>query len=56
MGNKTCQCTKGAFEHLRKLGPKSFSKTYMKVELKETSYCWKLGKERMHKTNEKELV
>jgi hypothetical protein len=37
MGSKTCQCTKGAFEHLRKLGLKSSSKTYMKVELKETS-------------------
>jgi len=26
MGSETYQRTKGAFEHLRKLGPKSFSK------------------------------
>jgi hypothetical protein len=37
MGSKTCQHTKGASEHLKKPRPKSFSKTYMKVELKETS-------------------
>jgi hypothetical protein len=37
MGSETCQHTKKASKHYRKLGPKSFSKTYMKVELKETS-------------------
>jgi hypothetical protein len=38
MGSETYRCTKGAFEHSRKLGPKSFSKTFMRVELKETSH------------------
>jgi hypothetical protein len=40
MGSETYQCTKGAFEHLRKPGPKSFSKTFMRVELKETSHLF----------------
>jgi hypothetical protein len=34
LGSKTYRCTKGAFEHSRKLGPKSFSKTFMRVEFK----------------------
>lgn len=46
-GSETYRCTKGAFEHSRKPGPKSVSKTFMKVELKETSYpfyaTWRFG-------------
>jgi hypothetical protein len=38
MGSETYQCIKGAFEHSRKLGFRSFLKTFMKVELKETNH------------------
>jgi len=40
MGSKTYRCAKRAFEHSRKHGPKSFSKTFMRVEFKETSHLF----------------
>jgi len=40
MGSETYRCTKGAFEHSRKHGLKSFSKTFMRVKFKETSHLF----------------
>jgi hypothetical protein len=44
MGSKTCRRTKGAFKHSNILGPKSFLKIYMKVKLKDASWCQKFKK------------
>jgi hypothetical protein len=43
MGSKTYRCTKGTSGNSKKLGPKSLSKTCMRVELKKTSWWQKLG-------------
>jgi len=40
IGSETYQGTKGAFEHSRKHGPKSFLKTFMRVKFKETSHLF----------------
>jgi hypothetical protein len=38
MGRKVYQQTRGASRHFKKLGPKSFPNTQMKVESKEVSW------------------
>jgi len=42
MGSITYWHNKGASGNLEEPGPKNLSKTYMKVESKETNWHWKL--------------
>jgi hypothetical protein len=55
MGSTTFRCTKGASRNSKKLGPKSLLKTYMRVELKKTSWCGSSRVARKHKAKKKVL-
>jgi len=43
-GKKLADALKGHVGSPKNLGPKSFSKTYMRVKLKEVTWCWETDK------------